>query len=344
MTATTMPQSARAADAFRYVDEVDSTNERLRAWCRAAAAAPTGADGWNAPAWAVGTSTGAEFVGRLLGTAGTPRIGMLAAGTQTAGHGRLGRTWVNRPGQSFIASFLVPLPRTLVFGPRAGWLTMAAGIAALAGVHAAGPDAALAAPVLLKWPNDVYCNGRKLGGILTEAAELPPAPSAAASGVGDDQVAFIVGIGLNLTMDAGELPTPDATALNLQFAPANPARRRALSGFDELRDRIGAGIVTSLRTELGALVHADAASADDAIDDLRRRYTAVCWTLHRPVEARLVNGGTVRGMAEDVDADAALVVAADDGSRVTVRTGDVGVLAAGDGDVRDDVRNREGNA
>lgn len=301
MTVSAMPLSACAADAFRYMDEVDSTNVRLRAWCR-------------------GDAEGAEFMASLAGAgSAVPAVGMLAAGTQTAGHGRLGRAWDDRAGESFVASFLVPLPRALVYGAASGWLTMAAGLAALAGLRDALPGDALDAPLELKWPNDVYCNGRKLGGILTEAQDL----SAESTG-------FIIGIGLNLSMSADALPTPEATALSLHAV----SDATALPDFATLRDRIGAGIVDALRRELAPL--ADAAAAHDgqrladAVQSMRERYIEVCWTLHRPVEARLTDGTVVAGVAERIADDAALIVRDGHGETIAVHTGDVGVLPVDD--------------
>ncbi|NMN01303.1 biotin-(acetyl-CoA carboxylase) ligase [Bifidobacterium sp. DSM 109958] len=324
MTVFTMPLSARAADAFRYMDEVDSTNVRLRSWCR-------------------GDAEGSAFMAALAGPASAataaPTIGMLAAGAQTAGHGRLGRAWTDREGESFVASFLVPLPRALVYGAASGWLTMAAGLAALAGLHDALPGDALDARPELKWPNDVYCGGRKLGGILTEAQDLP-----------DGRVGFVVGIGLNLAMDAAALPTPESTALNLHVAGGQAG---ALPDFAVLRDRIGAGIVRALRRELEPLAEAAAARDGrrlaDAVHAMRERYVAACWTLHRPVEARLTDGTVVSGVAEDVADDAALIVRDAHGERIAVRTGDVGVLPVdgvdeSDGNAGNDTNDGEGNA
>ncbi|KAB8294593.1 biotin--[acetyl-CoA-carboxylase] ligase [Bifidobacterium avesanii] len=311
-----MPLTERASDAFDALAEVDSTNAELRRRCLAGDPFVR-----RLEALANGRGSDAKTVKQGEGTA---PIGVLAAQTQSGGHGRLGRSWSDAAGESFVASFLAVLPRGLVFGDDAGWLTMAAGVAAVDGVTSvtavtgALPDHDGGAAVRLKWPNDVFVtdadgsHGRKLGGILTEAAELTG---------GTDNVALIIGIGLNLAIPADRLPTDLATSLQLRFGPLPP--------FDELRDRIGAGIVATLRRELGALA-ADPAAASRA---LHERVRALCWTIGRPVEVRRVDGSVLRGVARDIAADASLIVGDEtsgpDGTGVehVVRTGDVGVLA-----------------
>lgn len=299
-----MPLSAGAAEGFRLFGVVTSTNAVLREWCREDDAFITGL-----------------LRAQSADSACQPSVGMVAADMQTAGHGRLGRSWVNEPGRSFIASFVMPLPRAMVCAERSGWLTMAAGLAAQTGIsealEAVGARVAndSAHGVELKWPNDVFMAGRKLGGILTEAVQIP-------SDAARNRVAFIVGIGLNLLFDPDALPTPQATSLQEQYD--------ALPDFARLRDRLGEAIVGALRREFAALLNSPA----EAVEDLRRRLTSVCWTLGRPVEATLVDGSTITGVAESIAPDAALMVRRPDGAVEAIRTADVGVLpraAAPDG-------------
>jgi len=90
---------------------------------------------------------------------------VVVADHQTAGRGRLDRTWEAPPGSALLASFVLQ-PRAL--------LSLAAGVAA---AEACGPE------VRLKWPNDLLLEDRKLGGILVEVAK--------------DKA--VVGIGINLS-------------------------------------------------------------------------------------------------------------------------------------------------
>jgi len=102
------------------------------------------------------------------------------AAEQSAGRGRRGHGWVSAPGEGLYLS-LVLLPAS---APRPAALTMGAGLALLACVHALGARAAV-----LKWPNDVLApdeRGRaaKLAGILVEARGHDPARPHAVLGIG----------------------------------------------------------------------------------------------------------------------------------------------------------------
>jgi BirA family biotin operon repressor/biotin-[acetyl-CoA-carboxylase] ligase len=83
---------------------------------------------------------------------------IVAADMQTAGRGRLGRGWASPAGAGIYAS--VVLRPSLRIVPL---MTMAAGVAIAEGIAAA-----TGLQATLKWPNDLYAGGRKLGGILAE--------------------------------------------------------------------------------------------------------------------------------------------------------------------------------
>lgn len=99
---------------------------------------------------------------------------------QSAGRGRLGRSWSSPNGEGLYLS-LVLLPRA---APNPAALTMAAGLGVLEGVRALG-----ASTTRLKWPNDVLApdergTDAKLAGILVETRGLDPLPTHAVVGVG----------------------------------------------------------------------------------------------------------------------------------------------------------------
>jgi BirA family biotin operon repressor/biotin-[acetyl-CoA-carboxylase] ligase len=121
--------------------------------------------------------------------AGRQETVLLVAEQQSAGRGRHGRTWSSDPGSSLTFSL------GLLLEPEDWWgLSLAVGVALAEALH---PQ------VRLKWPNDLWVNDAKLGGILIETA---PA--------GKDRSGryAIVGVGLNvLPRDAGALSTPPAS-------------------------------------------------------------------------------------------------------------------------------------
>ena len=245
-------------------------------------------------------------------------VSVMVSDVQTSCRGRLTRRWVNRPRRSLLASFVVSLPRTLIAGSDSGWITLGAGLAVLEAVddalESSGarrlPTPGVDGPIALKWPNDLVCGGLKLAGILTELARVE-----------GDEAAVVIGVGMNLFMNQECLSGLPATSLHALYGP--------LPGFDLLRDRLTAGIMLRLSRRLEAL------SRDAAPERirLRRRIASVCWTLGRPVEARLAAGGRVTGTAVAINPDASLAIrpvgasgpASHGGIRV-VRTGDVGVL------------------
>jgi len=137
---------------------------------RAAAAAP-----WvrRVVCLAEADSTNAEAL--RLAAGGEPSGTVVVADAQSAGRGRLGRSWWAEPGGSLLASWLI---RPELAADRWPALTLVAGLAAArALIASAGIE------VRLKWPNDLLIQGRKLGGLLAEA---------------DGRGALVVGLGVNV--------------------------------------------------------------------------------------------------------------------------------------------------
>ncbi|CAN5169278.1 biotin--[acetyl-CoA-carboxylase] ligase [soil metagenome] len=152
-------------------------------------------------------STNAVLVERAR--AGTePEFAVVVTTNQTAGRGRLGRTWTAPPGKTIAVSVLLTPPNS----EKLSWLPLVAGLAMSRAVRSLVTDHA----VTLKWPNDVQVDGLKVSGLL---AELVP-------GAG-----VVIGAGLNLTMDESELPTPVSTSLTLVGATADDLVDRALAAY-----------------------------------------------------------------------------------------------------------------
>lgn len=158
----------------------------LRATALARALEP---DGWRVEVVEHARSTNALAVERAR--AGDAHGLVIVAESQTAGRGRLDRTWVSPPRAGLTATALLrPLEPV-------GWVPLLGGLAvALAVREVAEVDA------VLKWPNDVLIDGRKVCGLLAEA-------------VGG---AVVLGFGLNVTTHADELPVPAATSLVIEGA------------------------------------------------------------------------------------------------------------------------------
>lgn len=164
-------------------------------------------------------------VGLDLAERGAPEWTLVAAGHQTGGRGRLGRTWEDRPGRALLVSVILR-PEGLAPG-RAGLLTLLAGASAAA---AARETAGVA--VRCKWPNDLVVEGAKVGGILAE------------SSVASDRIRHVVvGLGVNLEAPAGVegaggIGAADPAALLAAYvASLRAAYRPAAPGFgSEVRE------------------------------------------------------------------------------------------------------------
>jgi BirA family biotin operon repressor/biotin-[acetyl-CoA-carboxylase] ligase len=175
---------------------------------------------------------------------------------------------------------------------RWGWLPLLTGVAvATALSRAAGVDTSL------KWPNDLLVTvggeERKAGGILAERS-------------GEDAV--VIGVGLNVTLRADELPVPTAGSLALAGA----------AGTD--RDPLLRAMLRSLEEWYGRWRAAD---GDPAACGLQETYAAGCATLGRVVRAELPGDRSVVGEAVAVDGDGRLVLATGQGVREPVGAGDI---------------------
>lgn len=220
-----------------------------------------------------------------------PDFTVLVTDDQTAGRGRLDRTWTAPAGSALAVSVLLvpvtdagPLPLE-----RFGWLPIASGLAMTETVSAVLPTASVG----FKWPNDVLANGRKLCGVL---AELVP-----------ERGAVVVGAGVNLGMTAEQLPVATATSV-------------ALEGGDPDPDTVLAGYLEWLRGLVAAYV---ATGGDAERSGLAERARERCETLGREVRVELPGGRVIEGTAVALDSDGRLVVRAPDGTEYPVAAGDV---------------------
>jgi BirA family biotin operon repressor/biotin-[acetyl-CoA-carboxylase] ligase len=205
-------------------------------------------------------STNADLVAKASALQG---FSVLVAGAQTAGRGRLGRVWVSPPEKSLAISVLVR-PHGWALEDY-GWLPLTAGLAMRRAVATALPSS----NVILKWPNDVQVEGKKISGILSEL--LPDA-----SGV-------VIGAGINLTLSSEELPIEAATSLMLEGAEMSP---------DDFLD--------SYLAELQNLI-----ASPKVVAELVR---GECATIGQSVKAIFPNGTEVYGDAVGIDGSGRLLI------------------------------------
>lgn len=226
------------------------------------------------------------------GRSGAPEGLAVLADRQTAGRGRRGRVWASPPGVGLYTSILL---RPEQPPDQVPLLTLVVGLAVAEAIQ----EVAGLAP-LLKWPNDLLVDGRKVAGILTEMTSV------------DARVSYLaVGIGINVNHGARDLPEdllPVATSLHLASGRTTP------------RGDLAAALYNSL---------------DRWYRVFREGQTGIILAQGRQRSATLGQSVDVlageerwRGLAVDLDADGALLVQEEAGGVRRVLAGDVSIRHA----------------
>ncbi len=213
---------------------------------------------------------------RRLALEGAPHGTTVTADEQDAGRGRQGRAWTSPAGRALLASILV---RDL--GPAHGLLPLAAAVAVCEACEERAP-----VNCEIKWPNDVWIDGRKVAGILVE---------------GRPQEGWaVIGVGVNVSTALEELPPElreSATSLRLAARPKR-LRARALD----------------LLPALTAVLARRLADPPDA--------TVSAWSERDALRGERVAWQAGEGTAAGIDGDGALLVDTE-GGRVALDAGEV---------------------
>ena len=222
-----------------------------------------------------------------LARSGEPSGLWVLAGEQSKGRGRQGRPWTS-PRGNFHGSVLLVEPCAPRLAPQLGF---AAGVSLLQALRGLAPNA----PLALKWPNDVLCDGAKLSGVLIEGATLP-----------GNVFVSVIGFGVNCVGAPDGLPyrATSLAGMGLACAPADLLR--------ELSDALARNL--------------DLWRAGEGFSAIRSAWLAGAHGLGKPLEARTQNGSAC-GIFETIDGDGRLVLTTKAG-KVTVEAADIFPLAA----------------
>jgi len=209
------------------------------------------------------------------------------ADRQTAGKGRLGRTWVSPAGVNLYTSVLLRPQIQPWDAPQLTFLSAVA--AALAIREASGLEPRV------KWPNDLLLNGRKVAGLLNEMSAETEA------------VHYVVlGIGINVNMAADQFPE------DLRYPATSLAIERG-------------GPVSRLEVATALYQHLDRLYRDylqSGIGPILATWQELCDLVGRRV--RIVSGSSeLTGEVIGLDADGALLVRRSDGTIERILAGDV---------------------
>lgn len=221
-----------------------------------------------------------------LAKKGAPEGLVVLAESQTKGKGRLSRQWLS-PRHNGIYMSIVLRPEITPF--QAPKITLLAAVSVVQGIRESS-----GVPALIKWPNDIMLNGKKIGGILTEMEAEP------------DSINFLVlGIGINVNTKQSELP------------------KGATSIFEEAGTRVSR--IETARAILERLDENYALFKKEGFSSIKKEWSNLSMTLGRRVRASCMHKRT-EGEAIDIDSDGALKIRLDNGFYERVMAGDLLLL------------------
>ena len=257
-------------------------------------------------------STNADLLAKAR--AGAAEGLVLVAEAQTSGRGRMGRRWISPPRRALTFSVLL---RPAAPVGLLGWVPLLAGVAVASALEqAAGVGARL------KWPNDVLVDDAKIAGILAERWGN----------------AVVIGTGINVLQQRGELPVPTATSLlvaqgagpaqaggagpagPLQAWGAGPGAPGPVAGAD-MRERLLTAVLDELARWYRAWLDQPRPGDADGCG-LRAEYLRRSGTVGTPVTVILPGGQHLTGTAAGIDT----------AGRLEIRTG-TGLVQVSAGDV-----------
>jgi BirA family transcriptional regulator, biotin operon repressor / biotin---[acetyl-CoA-carboxylase] ligase len=235
-----------------------------------------------------------QRVAAELADEGAAQGTVVIAERQSAGRGRMGRSWHSPAGVNLYMTIILRPSMPLGHVPR---LSLVAGVAAAEALETVAPGM-----VALKWPNDVWLRGRKACGIIAEAV----------TDAAQRLRCVLLGIGLNVNLALEDVP-PDlrdkATSVRIATGRACDRIELASALFNRLHSRY---------------MEIEAASFA-AVRPAWERYSALTGRRVTVVDGDARTAGVVRG----IDDDGALLIDTDAGP-ARILTGDVSIEGAYD--------------
>ena len=193
----------------------------------------------------------------------TPQGTVILADRQTAGRGRLQRTWFSPPGSNIYGSLIFSSNRHV---QDLGWIPLMAGTAIAQAIEDTSEIS-----ISLKWPNDILINEQKVGGILCESFKRD-----------STETCVVIGFGINVNLSESEFPKDlEQTATSLQIHSQHPLDRHQLFK----------SIIPSLEQAWEALNTQGPPACQLA-------YSARCRTLGKQILVQFPDGSTLEGMAQ----------------------------------------------
>lgn len=224
---------------------------------------------------------------------GKPEGVVVIAEEQSAGKGRMGRSFYSPSGSGIYISLLL---RPQCKAQEALFITTAIAVAAAQAI-----DEVSGYRAEIKWVNDVFCHGKKVCGILTEASV----------NVENEMLEYAVtGIGINIHPPKEDFPKEIQDVAGAVF-PKDAELQGLAEG--EARSRIAAGVLNHFWEYYEHLTERT----------FMEEYRSRCFLLGKQV--RTVSEQPITGTAVEIDQEGHLILELEDGSRVTLNSGEVSV-------------------
>lgn len=236
--------------------------------------------------WYFGSLSSTQNVMKDLAKKGAPEGSLVLGETQTAGKGRTARSWLSPPGKGLYFSLLL---RPQLPPGHVQILNLIAGVAVCRGIlHCTSLSC------VLKWPNDVLWENKKVCGILSEAAS------------DSDSIRYaVVGIGINVNTDIEDFP-PEIRDLAISLG--------SILGSSLSRKDLLLAVYKEFMKEYGVM-------SSQGSEAFLRSYRSHCATLGKEISLSF-QGEPLRGRAEDITEEGSLVVNIH-GERRTFHSGEV---------------------
>lgn len=195
----------------------------------------------------------------------TPQGTVILAERQTAGRGRLQRSWFSPPGANIYGSLIFSFNRQF---QALGWIPLMAGLAIAQAI-----EDHVEIGITLKWPNDILIEERKVGGILCESFKRS-----------STETCVVIGFGINVNLSESAFPKDlelIATSLHIQ------------SQHTLDRHHLLKSIITTLEQGWEALISQGPQACQLA-------YSSRCSTLGKQVQVQFPDGSELEGMAQSI--------------------------------------------
>ncbi|MCS7224209.1 MAG: biotin--[acetyl-CoA-carboxylase] ligase [Armatimonadetes bacterium] len=216
---------------------------------------------------------------------GAPHGAIVLAGYQTKGRGRMGRSWFSPALENLYMTLILRLPPTAPLGTLGLFIAVRSALAL---------RTRLRLPVMVKWPNDLMAEGKKLGGILVEVTQEKGAMWA------------LVGIGINVNVREQDFPEelrPIATSLQI------------VSGKQLDRGEVLKALLLSIEEGWS---HWEKGKAESFWQDFQN----LDFLRGRSVQVLLPDGRLVEGVASGITKDGQLILQTADGTTLYVHAGE----------------------